>query len=157
MCDYSLAALPNRLAVESEELVVHRFRTGSKGLAPPAELQALMERREPATPRNFWRWLKSAFEVSTSCPNVTAVCVPPGAHLLLKNVPQDLQSQWQIEDEEAAVFVELSAAENTYRDAVELRNGRQVLLQNLREGMLVKVLSLGAVETREEWTLVAQR
>ncbi|HTR37034.1 MAG TPA: hypothetical protein VMH80_14105 [Bryobacteraceae bacterium] len=88
---------------------------------------------------------------------MTAVCVPPGAHLLLKNVPQDLQRQWQIKDEEAAVFVQLSAAENTYRDAVEFRNGHQVLLQNLREGMLVKVLSLGAVETKEEWTLVAQR
>jgi hypothetical protein len=155
MCDYSLAALPNRLAVEGEELVVHRFRTGSKGLAPPAELQALMERRELAA-RSFWNWLKGVFETSTSCPNVTAVCVPPGAQLLLKNVPQELQCQWRIEDEEAVQFVQLSAAENTYRDAVELRNGRQVLLQNLREGMLVKVLSLGAVETREEFTLVAQ-
>ena len=154
MCDYSLAALPNRLAVEGEELVVHRFRTGSKGLAPPAELEALLERRDPATATSFWKWLKCVFESSTSCPNVTAVCVPPGAQLMLKNVPQDLQTQWRIEDEEAVQFVQLTAAENTYRDAVELRNGRQVLLQNLREGMHVKVLSLGAVETQEEWSLV---
>ena len=154
MCDYSLAALPNRLAAEGEELVVHRFRTGSKGLAPPAELEALLERRDPATPTSFWKWLKGVFESSTSCPNVTAVCVPPGAQLMLKNVPQDLQTQWRIEDEEAVQFVQLTAAENTYRDAVELRNGRQVLLQNLREGMHVKVLSLGAVETQEEWSLV---
>ena len=33
MCDYSLTGIPNRLAVEGEELVVHRFRTGSLGLA----------------------------------------------------------------------------------------------------------------------------
>ena len=33
MCDYSLAVLPKRLAVEGEELIVHRFRTGSIGLA----------------------------------------------------------------------------------------------------------------------------
>lgn len=156
MCDYSLAALPNRLAVEGEELVVHRFRTGSKGLAPPAELEALLERRNPATPMSFWKWLKGVFESSTSCPNVTAVCVPPGAQLMLKNVPQDLQFQWRIEDEETVQFVQLTAAENTYRDAVEFRNGRQVLLQNLRDGMHVKVLSLGAVETREEWSLVAR-
>jgi len=157
MCDYSLAALPNRLAVEGEELVVHRFRTGSKGLATPAELQALLERREQATPKNFWKWLKGIFEVSASCPNVTAVCIPPGAQLVLKNVPQDLQSQWGVQDAAAVSFVQLSAAENTYRDAVALRNGRQILLQNLREGMLLKVLSLGAVETREEWTLVEHR
>jgi len=25
MCDYSLAGIPNRLAVEGEQLVVHRF------------------------------------------------------------------------------------------------------------------------------------
>jgi hypothetical protein len=28
MCDYSLAGVPNRLAVEGEELVVHRFPNG---------------------------------------------------------------------------------------------------------------------------------
>jgi hypothetical protein len=32
MCDYSLAGVPNRLAVEGEQLVVHRFPTGSVGL-----------------------------------------------------------------------------------------------------------------------------
>jgi hypothetical protein len=33
MCDYSLAGIPNRLAVEGEELVVHPFPTGALGLA----------------------------------------------------------------------------------------------------------------------------
>ena len=32
MCDYSLAGLRTRLAVEGEELVVYRFPTGSIGL-----------------------------------------------------------------------------------------------------------------------------
>ena len=36
MCDYSLAGIPNRLAVEGEELAVHRFPTGSIGLASPS-------------------------------------------------------------------------------------------------------------------------
>jgi hypothetical protein len=35
MCDYSLAGIPNRLAVEGEELVVHRFTMGPLGLASP--------------------------------------------------------------------------------------------------------------------------
>jgi hypothetical protein len=32
MCDYSLMMVRNRLAVEGEELVVHKFKSGSVGL-----------------------------------------------------------------------------------------------------------------------------
>ena len=38
MCDYSLMAIPNRLAEEGEDLVAHRFPTGSVGLASPRDL-----------------------------------------------------------------------------------------------------------------------
>ena len=31
MCDYSLMAIPNRLAVSGEELLVHKFEEGSVG------------------------------------------------------------------------------------------------------------------------------
>src|SRR5262245_25742681 len=56
MCDYSLAGLPNRLAVEGEQLVVYRFTTGAMGLAPssPGFKQLLFPSRTPA------------------------VCIPPG-------------------------------------------------------------------------------
>jgi hypothetical protein len=37
MCDYSLAHYPNRLAVEGEQLVVHRFSSGTVGLASPRQ------------------------------------------------------------------------------------------------------------------------
>jgi hypothetical protein len=37
MCDYSLAHYPNRLAVEGEQLVVHRFSSGTLGLASPRQ------------------------------------------------------------------------------------------------------------------------
>jgi hypothetical protein len=40
MCDYSLAALRTRLAVDGEELIVYRFPTGFLGLTAPAELEA---------------------------------------------------------------------------------------------------------------------
>lgn len=153
MCDYSLAALPNRLAVEGDELIVHRFRTSSMGLASAAEAQALA-RSKPAGQKSFWRWLKSTFENAPDHP-LTAVCVPPGAQLLFKNVPQDLQRQWRITSDAGAAFVQVSAAENTYRDAVQFCNKRVVMLQNLREGMPVKVLSLGGLEVIEEQTLVA--
>ena len=38
MCDYSLMAIPNRLAVSGEELVIHRFEAGSVGLASAFDL-----------------------------------------------------------------------------------------------------------------------
>ncbi len=38
MCDYSLMALPNRLAVCGDELVVYKFELGSLGLASAADL-----------------------------------------------------------------------------------------------------------------------
>jgi hypothetical protein len=112
---------------------------------------------EPVRRRSFWKWLKSAFESSPNCANITAVCVPPGAQLLIRNIPEDLQRQWHIKDEESVLFVQVSAAENRYRDAVQCRHGRVVMLQNLREGMLVQVLSLGGIEVSEEQRLVAKR
>jgi hypothetical protein len=39
MCDYSLYSIQTRLAVEGEDLVVHRFATGSLGLTAPAAPQ----------------------------------------------------------------------------------------------------------------------
>ena len=44
MCDYSLAAVPNRLAVAGEELVVYKFEAESGGLASAGARNA-MERR----------------------------------------------------------------------------------------------------------------
>ncbi len=51
MCDYSLMAVPNRLAQEGEELVMHRFPTGSLGLASPVDLKPAA--RPPALPERF--------------------------------------------------------------------------------------------------------
>lgn len=67
----------------------------------------------------------------------------PGAQLILKDVPEELQRRWNIEEEEDVFFVQTSADVNTYRDAIHFRSGREVLLQNLREGIRVQVLSLG--------------
>lgn len=152
MCDYSLAVFPNRLAVEGERLVVHQFRTGSKGLAAFVDLQPAeppLQPFEPCVRNTLWQRFKSIFE-EPYCPNISAVCVPPGARLLLKNVPEDLQRRWNVKEEESVSFVEISAMENTYRDAVQFGDGRQVILQDLREGMLLRVLSLGGVETGDE-------
>src|SRR3954471_20776415 len=77
MCDYSLGEIRNRLAVEGETLVVRRFRTSTIGLASPPESIP------PGATTSVWRrvgnFLSSVF--APACE--TAVCVPPGASLLL--------------------------------------------------------------------------
>ena len=128
MCDYSLAGIPNRLAVEGEELVVHRFPTGSIGLASPC-----------ASVSRWW-----------SAKEIPAVCMPPGAQLILHDVPKRLQHNLAVGAIEEVTFVQLSAEAYQYRDAVRFRNGREVLLQCLGCGQHVEVLSLCSDESREE-------
>ena len=108
MCDYSLAGIPNRLAVEGERLVFHRFSTGSIGLASPC-----------ASPSRWW-----------SAKQTPAVCIPPGARLLLRDIPKDLQQQLGVGGTEEVTFVQLSATPYQFRDAVRFNNGRDILCSN---------------------------
>jgi hypothetical protein len=127
MCDYSLAGIPNRLAAEGEQLTVYPFSTGALGLTSPNASR--------------WRfWSKQT----------RAVCVPPGARLLLRDIPKDLQRQFDVRATEEVTFVQLSAEAYQYRDAVQFRNGREVLLQRLKCGQRVEVLSLCSDESREK-------
>src|SRR5262245_34562214 len=120
MCDYSLGGLPNRLATEGEELIVHRFPTHSIGLASPAEVRR--DKGALALHLGFWDWIKSCFAPACEC-HAKAVCIPPGARLVLMGIPEDLQNKWHLEEEEPIRFVQLSAEVNTYRDAIRFQNG----------------------------------
>jgi len=82
MCDYSLMAVPNRLAHEGEDLVAHRFPTGSLGLASPADLKRAAEPC-PKSRTTFWRAIVEFFDPPETRP-VAAVCIPPGARLVLR-------------------------------------------------------------------------
>jgi hypothetical protein len=128
MCDYSLAHFPNRLAVEGEQLVVHRFSSRTLGLASP----------RPS--------LKQILFASST----PAVCVPPGARLLLQDIPEHLQERLGVGAVEEVTFVEQSVEAFSYRDAVRFANGREILLQHLRCGQRVDVLSLCGVEEEAE-------
>ena len=122
MCDYSLAGMPNRLAVEGEELVVHRFAMGTLGLVSPnTPLSRLWSGK--ATP---------------------AVCVPPGTRLLLRNIPKGLQQEFGVREAEEVTFVQQGAEAYRYRDAVRFQNGREILLQRLKCGQCVDVLDLSS-------------
>jgi hypothetical protein len=124
MCDYSLAHFPNRLAVEGEQLVVHRFATRTLGLAPV---------------RCGWKQLLFPARLP-------AVCVPPGARLRLYDIPEDLQRRLGVGAVEEVTFMEQSLEAFTYRDGVRFANGREILLQQLTCGQRAEVLSLGVAE-----------
>ena len=144
MCDYSLMAVPNRLAQEGEELVAHRFPTGSLGLASPSDLHRAAN---PPTPirKSVWCVVNEFFNPPKTDP-VPAVCIPPGARLQLQDIPVRLQNDLGVGPEECVTFTQITASVNSYRDAVRFANGREVRLQELREGQHVRVLDLSMAE-----------
>ena len=141
MCDYSLMALSNRLAQEGEELVVHRFCTGSRGLASPADLNRVASRKIAT----LWALMKE-FLGPPLAETVCAVCVPPGARLELRGISERLQRDLGVSPVERVTFTQISANPNSYRDAVRFANGREVRLQEIPEGVRVKVLNLSMAE-----------
>ncbi len=147
MCDYSLMAMPNRLAEEGEDLVTHRFPTGSLGLASPSDFCSLAEPAQ-AQAKGFRSTLKNRFNLPQTNP-VPAVCIPPGARLTLQDIPAYLQLILKVGPVEEVTFTQLTAAVNTYRDAVRFKNGRQICLQELRAGQRVKVLDLSSAQAFE--------
>lgn len=128
MCDYSLAHFPNRLAVKGDQLVIHQFASHTLGLAP----------------------VRRSLKQILFPPTVPAVCVPPGARLFLRDIPEQLQRLLNVEAVEEVTFLQKSAEVFIYRDAVRFANGQEVLLQCLRRGQRVDVLSLCGVEVDEE-------
>ena len=151
MCDYSLMAVPNRLAQEGEELVAHRFPTGSLGLASPGDLKRIADAPAPAR-RNFWTAVKDFFNPPKAEP-APAVCIPPGARLRLQDIPARLQHEIGVGPVEDVTFTQISAAVNSYRDAVRFQNGKEILLQQLPVGLELDVLELtGSVEKMPHWS-----
>ena len=144
MCDYSLMAVPNRLARQGEDLVAHRFPTGSLGLASPCDLKRIADAPAPAR-KGFWSALKDFFN-PPRVEQVPAVCIPPGARLRLADIPARLQHELNVGTVEDVTFTQITAAVNSYRDAVRFANGREVRLQELREGQRVTVLDLSLAE-----------
>jgi len=141
MCDYSLCGVPNRLAVEGEVLITHRFPTGSMGLASlPAITAKTHPPKEQQLPRkSFWATVKQWLCPPESDP-VMAVCVPPGAKLQMSRTPDALRKQFTLDTEEEVTFTQLDADAFHYRDAIRFRTGRHLLLQSFREGVVFQVL-----------------
>jgi len=137
MCDYSLHGIRNRLAEKDEVLVVHRFYTGSKGLTSPEYLNI-----DPPKPKGLLALLASKLTVVQ--PQVCAVCIPDGAKLMIYGISPKLQQGHGLNAAEAVTFRQLSTDAQTYRDAVEFRNGVKLRVQELEEGQSVEVLALSS-------------
>jgi hypothetical protein len=144
MCDYSLMAVPNRLAQEGEELVCHRFPTGSLGMASARDLRRLTDPPKPAQ-KSLLTGLREFFNPPKNEP-VPAVCIPPGARLELADIPARLQRELGVGSAEPVTFTQITAVANSYRDAVRFANGKEVRLQELLEGQRVRVLDLSTAD-----------
>ena len=146
MCEYSLHAIPNRLAVEGEVLITHRFMTYTLGLAAAAELESVSRKNpEPESSRSWWTSLKTWLNPPPE-KEVTAVCIPPGARLWVDQVPRYVREELGIGCVEEVTFDQRSANAYEYRDVIRFRNGRSVLLQDLPERVRFEVLSLASTE-----------
>jgi hypothetical protein len=146
MCDYSLMGVPNRLAREGEQLVLHRFPAGSLGLASPADLQPRVN--ADRSPRTFWSAVKEFFAAPYQ-PTVCAVCIPPGTLLILRDISPKLRQSMGVSAEESVTFTQISANPYQYRDAVRFPSGREVRLQDLQEGQRLQVLQMTSTEESE--------
>jgi hypothetical protein len=91
--------------------------------------EVLVVRRQPFGTN----WLVSHEDAST------AVCLRTGTEVELLYVPEDTQRRFGVPQETTATF----KMEHWWRrDAFVLKNGRKVVLRKLREGQLVRVLSV---------------
>ena len=73
---------------------------------------------------------------------VVAVCVQPGTHLMVRDIPTELQQEFNVGRTEEVMFTQISSSPLRYRYAVRFLNGHEVLLQRLQEGQRVRVLGL---------------
>jgi len=151
MCDYSLMSFPNRLAAEGEELLVHRFSSGAKGLAALSDLQcaATASSNRGRSLRSLLGDIRSLLKEIVAPDNsksVPAVCIPPGTRLLLRDIPARLQIQVGVRSVEEVRFTQIDCDAFSYRDAVHFRNGCEIILQQLQEGQRVRVLSLSSAD-----------
>jgi hypothetical protein len=151
MCDYSLQGLPNRLAVEGEELVTYRFLTGSVGLATPADIAAVSRPKlEAGCRRSWWCAVKHWLDPQMECDQVPAVCIPPGAQLFMSHIPEGLRRKFTLQAVEDITFVQLTADADRYRDGIQFQNGKHALLQEITEGVRFEVLSLASSQPQRE-------
>jgi hypothetical protein len=107
-------------------------------LTPP-DIHEIDRDRKPKWLEGFLSVMKGILEPPLE---KVAVCIPPGARLLLHDIPEEVQNSFGLEAAEEVTFTQLTAKAYAYRDAILFENGREVLLQQLKKGQRVTVLQL---------------
>lgn len=151
MCDYSLMRVPNRIAIEGEELVAHRFQSGTTGFVSCSDFKLWRAERRS---RSIWQWFRSCF---FSAPHLApVVCIPPGARLLLEPSTGWPNSPFYLGSSKIVTFIQLPAEANQHRDALWFGSGATLSLAMLGEGQRVRVLDLSPSEKIEPTNDTAQ-
>jgi hypothetical protein len=145
MCDYSLMTFPNRLANESEILVTHKFSTGSIGFVSLDEL-CNARQVEQCAPAGLWGKLRVFFAVPAERPTIPAVCIPPGARLKARLIPERTRRTLHTQPGEELTFTQVRASWNQFRDALRTTSGQEILLQAVGVGLQIQVVSLALAE-----------
>jgi hypothetical protein len=74
--------------------------------------------------------------------------MPPGAQLVVEDIPESLHLAIGVGEIELVIFTRVTAP-GAYRDAVRFKNGREVRLQELREGQRMWVMDLSRARASE--------
>jgi hypothetical protein len=108
------------------------------------EDEVLVVKRQP----HGTNWLVSPDDSST------AVCLRPGTKCELLYIPDETRQKYGVPQEIEATF---KMKDWWRRDLFVLKNGRKVQLKNLQPGQVVRVLSVEAASSREEFSLQEER
>ncbi len=166
MHTYSFMNLGGRLAADGEELVAHRFSSGSIGMLSRPDYESWRRTLERST-LNEASTTNEAHHFARSVKNLAAevlsfygfrrealplngepgpvVEIPAEALLRVFGISSDWQQQYRFSSFEDALFFEGSPHSSCRRDSLCFGNGLTIPLQFLHEGQLIKVL-------RHSWT-----
>lgn len=156
---YSLK-LRNRMALEGEELVAHRFANGSISMVACIDFDrwrhsvpATTGNTSPEETKGFWRCITNAwsdflsyygFTDSNATPSHSEpgpiVSIPSDALLRVFGISTAWQIQYHLGSFEDALLVELSPPFGSSRDGLCFGNDVTIPLQLLQEGQKVKIL-----------------
>lgn len=139
MCDYSLYTIQNRLAEEGEELILHKFETGTLGFASASDFS----RAGSLNTRS--RYFLGQYEglVGTAAYSTVHGDLRSSRNsLITERHSTNCADTPPHRPKEIALFTEVSDRSYSYRDALLPPNGTRVLLQDLPAGLHALVLSL---------------
>jgi hypothetical protein len=119
------------------------------GLVSPVELEKAQGKenvQSKPSDGGYWGPARSPWELSryrlSDQSSVCAVCVPPGARLILKDISPLMQRDLGLGPEEGGKFIQTSAEAHRHRDAIQFANGLVIPLQHLHQGQRIEILSL---------------